>query len=450
MRSPIFSLLDELDAASLGEAIHGFASRAFPICRSITGDGVRQTLALLREIVPALEVREVPTGTQAFDWQVPREWNVDEAYLIAPDGRRLGDFAESNLHLLQYSVPTECRLSLEELRPHLFSLPARPRAIPYRTSYFKEHWGFCLAHEVLESLPDGEYQVVIKTRLEPGHLTYGEVHLPGELPDTVLFSAHICHPSLANDNLSALGVMAHLAALLAALPRRRYSYRFVFAPGTVGAITWLAQNEAAARRVRHGLVAANLGDGGRFHYKRSRRGDAVIDRAVALVLRDAGEPHEIEDFVPFGYDERQYNSPGFALDVGSLTRTPWGRYPEYHSSDDNLELIRPEHLALSLRRYLEVVALLETNTTWKSLNPCCEPQLGRRGLYQHIGGREDGREFELALLWVLNLADGEHDLLAMAERSKAPFRRIADAAAALLEVDLLKEHVAEEKPRPMG
>ncbi len=437
MRSATFALLDTFDATALGREIHGFAAKAFPICRSITGNGVRQTLDLLQAIVPSLERHEVPTGTKIFDWEVPREWNVGEAYLITPDGRRIADFATSNLHLLNYSVPLRRRMSLEELRPHLYSLPERPQAIPYRTSYFKEHWGFCLAHEELAALPEGEYEVVIDTSLEPGHLSYGEVVLPGELEETVLFSAHICHPSLANDNLSALGVLAHLAAMLADLPTRRYTYRFVFAPGTIGAITWLAQNEAAARLISHGLVAANLGDAGRFHYKRSRNGKATIDRAVEVVLRDAGEPYEIEDFVPFGYDERQYNSPGFALDVGSLTRTPWGRYPEYHSSDDNLELIRPEHLALSLRRYLEVVTLLEVNRRYQNLNPHCEPQLGRRGLYQHIGGREDGREFELALLWVLNQSDGQNDLLAIAERSRAPFRRIADAAAALLEVGLL-------------
>ncbi len=440
MASAIYGLLDRFDAAAAGTAIHDFAARAFPLCRSITGNGVRQTLDLLAEIAPGLERSEVPTGTQVFDWQVPREWNVERAFLVDPSGRRLADFAETNLHLLQYSVPVDRTMPLEELRPHLYSLPARPLAVPYRTSYFKENWGFCLPHFQLESLPEGDYRVVIESRLEDGHLTYGEVALPGQLEETVLFSAHVCHPSLANDNLSALGVLAHLAAALASLPERRYSYRLVFAPGTIGAITWLARNATAARRIRHGLVAANLGDAGRFHYKRCRRGNAEIDRAVALVLRDAGEPHEIEDFVPFGYDERQYNSPGFALDVGSLTRTPWGRYPEYHSSDDNLALIRPEHLALSLRRYLEVAAVLEANRTYLNLNPCCEPQLGRRGLYQHIGGREDGREFELALLWVLNQSDGDHDLLAIAERSGAPFRRIAEAAQALLDAGLLREH----------
>lgn len=444
MAGALYDLLDRFDSAALGAKIHGFAERAFPICRSITGDGVRRTLELLREVAPGIATREVPSGTQVYDWTVPPEWNVSAAWLMGPDGRKRADFADSNLHLLQYSVPVDRTVSLAELRPHLYSLPARPAAIPYRTSYFKENWGFCLPHAELEALPPGDYRVFIDSRLEPGHLTYGELSLPGELPDTVLFSAHVCHPSLANDNLSGLGVIAQLGALLAGLPSRRYSYRLVFAPGTIGAITWLARNEDAAREIRHGLVAANLGDAGIFHYKRSRRGNAEIDRAVALVLRDAGEPHALEDFIPFGYDERQYNSPGWRLDVGSLTRTPWGRYPEYHSSDDNLSLIRPEHLALSLRRYLEVVALLEANRCYRNLNPCCEPQLGRRGLYQQIGGRDDGREFELALLWVLNLSDGDHDLLAIAERSGAPFRRIADAAAALLEAGLLAQVAAAE------
>jgi aminopeptidase-like protein len=438
-------MLATFDEEASGAAIWDFAARAFPICRSITGDGVRRTLDLLAEGLPDLRRYEAPTGEQAFDWLVPREWNVREAWLADATGRRVVDFADHNLHLLSYSVPIRRRISLTELRPHLYSLPQRPDAIPYRTSYFKEHWGFCLPHRLLESLADGEYEVCIDTSLEPGHLTYGEVDLPGESSETVLFSAHLCHPSLANDNLSGLGVMAALAARLAALPRRRLSYRFVFAPGTVGAIVWLARNGDVARRVAHGLIAANVGDGGAFHYKRSRRGDAVIDRAVTRVLHEAGEPHVVEDFVPFGYDERQYCSPGFDLAVGSLTRTPWGRYPEYHSSDDNLDLIRPAHLGRSLRRYLDVVFVLENDRAWLNQNPFCEPQLGRRGLYQHIGGRDDGRELELALLWVLNQSDGHHTLLDIAERSGIPFRRLAEAADALAAVDLLR--TADASPR---
>jgi aminopeptidase-like protein len=429
--------LAELDAGAAGREIYAFAEEAFPICRSITGDGVRRTLEILRRIVP-LEVREVPTGTRVFDWEVPREWNVRDAWVKDAHGNRLIDFRRHNLHLLSYSVPVGARMSRAELDLHLHSLPERPDAIPYRTSYYQDRWGFCLPHRLREALPEGDYEVRIDTTLEPGHLTYGELWLPGESDETVLFSAHVCHPSLANDNLSGVGVCAHLARLLRGL-ELRYSYRFLFVPGTIGAITWLALNEEAARRVRHGLVAANLGDGGRFHYKRSRRGDADVDRAVVRVLADAGEPYEVEDFTPFGYDERQYCSPGFDLAVGSLTRTPWGRYPEYHTSDDDLELIRPEHLGESLRRYLEVVHVLEHDRRYRNLNPSCEPQLGRRGLYRTLGGSDAGRERELALLWVLNLSDGEHSLLDVAERSGASFGRVLEAARALVDAGLLED-----------
>jgi len=429
--------LAELDAGAAGREIYAFAEEAYPICRSITGEGVRRTLEILRRIVP-LEVREVPTGTRVFDWEVPREWNVRDAWVKDAHGNRLIDFRRHNLHLLSYSVPVGARMSRAELDLHLHSLPERPDAIPYRTSYYQDRWGFCLPHRLREALPEGDYEVRIDTTLEPGHLTYGELWLPGESDETVLFSAHVCHPSLANDNLSGVGVCAHLARLLRGL-ELRYSYRFLFVPGTIGAITWLALNEEAARRVRHGLVAANLGDGGRFHYKRSRRGDADVDRAVVRVLADAGEPYEVEDFTPFGYDERQYCSPGFDLAVGSLTRTPWGRYPEYHTSDDDLELIRPEHLGESLRRYLEVVHVLEHDRRYRNLNPSCEPQLGRRGLYRTLGGSDAGRERELALLWVLNLSDGEHSLLDVAERSGASFGRVLEAARALVDAGLLED-----------
>ena len=437
-----------------GERIYAFAEKAFPICRSITGDGVRETLRLLQEEIgdtAELDVHEVPTGTQVFDWQVPKEWNVHGAWIDGPDGkperRRVVDFADHNLHLLNYSVPFRGTLSLEQLKPHLYSDPERPTAIPYRTSYYQERWGFCLPHQQLESLLEnddgGDYEVVVDTTLEDGHLTYGEVVLPGESDEVVLLSAHVCHPSLANDNLSALGVAAHLARRLATIPGRRYTYRIVFAPGTIGAIVWLARNEEVAARVRHGLVLANLGDGGgprgTFHYKRSRREDATIDRAVTKVLEDSGEAFEVEDFSPFGYDERQYGSPGFDLPVGSLAQTPWGRYPEYHSSGDNLDLIRPEHIGRSLHRLLEVVHLLEHDRTFRNLNPKCEPQLGSRGLYSTLGGGDEGRERQLALLWVLNQSDGTNSLLDIAERSDKPFRAILEAATALVQADLLVE-----------
>ncbi len=431
-------------AMSAADAMWRFVERAYPICRSITGDGVRQTLALLGERIP-LQVHEVPSGTRILDWTVPREWNLKSASIRGPRGEVIADAADHNLHVVSYSVPVRATLELEELLPHLHSLPERPDWIPYRTSYYQERWGFCVAHRVLESLRPGRYQVSIDATLEDGALTYGECFLPATAPsagDTageVLFSAHVCHPSLANDNLSGLAVCMALAEALQARPQRRYGYRFVFAPGTIGAIAWLARNAGARARVAAGLVAANLGDAGAFHYKRSRRQTAMIDRAAAVVLRDRGGEHAIEDFVPFGYDERQYGSPGVDLPVGVLTRTPPGRYPEYHTSADDLSFISADRLAESLDVYLQVVDVLEGNRVYLNLSPVGEPQLGRRGLYGSLGGAADGRERELALLWVLNQSDGRHSLLDIAERSGVAFGRLRQAADALLGASLLRE-----------
>jgi aminopeptidase-like protein len=428
---------------SAGDEMMGFIAEAFPICRSITGDGVRATLAMIQQRIP-LAIEEVATGTPAFDWTVPKEWNVRDAWIKDPSGRKVVDFQESNLHLLNYSVPVHQKLSLADLKPYLFTLPDKPELIPYRTSYYKEAWGFCLRHSTLESLPEGEYEVFVDSTLADGALSYGECYLPGESEREVLLSTHVCHPSLCNDNLSGIAVMTALARELAARPRRRYSYRFLFIPGTIGSITWLARNEERTGKIAHGLVAANLGDGGNFHYKRSRRSSfennhAEIDRAVVAVLQDSGEPFGFEAFVPFGYDERQFCSPGFDLPVGSLTRTPYGRYPEYHTSADDLSFVTPAALEGSLRTYLAVIDLLEGNRRYVNLNPKCEPQLGRRGLYRAIGGDDAGRSRELALLWVLNLSEGRQDLLAIAERAKLSFTAIRAAADALLEAGLLRE-----------
>lgn len=426
-----------IDPEKTGEAMYQLIADLYPICRSITGEGVRQTLAKIRERIP-LEIHEVPTGTQVFDWTVPREWNIRDAWIKDPRGHKLVDFQHLNLHVLNYSAPVHQKVSLEELKKHLFTLPEQPGLVPYRTSYYREAWGFCMAHHQWMGLQEGEYEVFVDSTLEDGSLTYGECFLPGETDREVLISCHVCHPSLCNDNLSGLAVCTFLAEALSKMTRR-WSYRFVFIPGTIGSITWLARNEATANRIGAGLVAANLGDAGHFHYKKSRQGNAEIDRAVLQVLRDAGGEHGVDEFVPFGYDERQYSSPGFDLPVGSLTRTPYGRYPEYHTSADNLDLVRPESLAGSLRTYLSVMEVLEANRRYINLNPKCEPQLGRRGLYRMIGGDDHGRQRELALLWVLNLSDGKHSLLDIAERSKMPFRSVQEAAQALLEVDLLRE-----------
>lgn len=433
----------ELDLPTLGEEMHALIARLFPICRSITGNGVRETLRVAQGLAP-VEIHEVHSGTPVLDWTVPHEWNVREAWIKAPNGEKVVDFAAHNLHLLQYSVPFRGRLSLAELEEHLHSLPEQPELIPYRTSYYREQWGFCLPHRLRQSLTEGEYEVRVDTTLEDGSLTYGELLLPGASPAEVLLSCHVCHPSLANDNLSGLVVMLGLARELARLPRR-LSYRFLFIPGTIGSITWLARNREILHRVEHGLVASNLGDGGAFHYKRSRAGNAAIDRAVALVLRDSGREHHLLDFVPFGYDERQYNSPGFALPVGLLSRTPWGQYPEYHTSADNPSFVPPQALADSLALYLEVMAALETNGRFLNLSPYGEPQLGRRGLYGTIGGAA-AKEREVTLLWVLNLADGKHSLLDVAERSGLPLTRVAAASRELEATGLLRRLEPEETP----
>jgi aminopeptidase-like protein len=414
--------------------MHALATRLFPICRSITGDGVRQTLSILGEHVP-LEVREVPTGTPVLDWTVPKEWNVRDAWVRTLEGVPVIDYRDSNLHLVGYSVPVRRRITLGELKQHLHSLPDRPAWIPYRTSYFEEQWGFCLQHERLLALGEDEYEVCIDSTLEDGHLTYGELLLEGESEEEVLVSCHVCHPSLCNDNLSGIAVATFLARRLAAVPRRRYSYRFLFVPGMIGPITWLALNEERLDRIAHGLVLTLLGDPGAFTYKRSRRGDAEIDRAVAHVLR--GDDGEVRDFSPWGYDERQYCSPGFDLPVGCLMRTPYGEFPEYHTSADDLDLVRPESLAESLAVLAQAVEVLEGNAFYVNRFPKGEPQLGRRGLYGGLGGGTEGRERQLAMFWVLSMSDGEHSLLDIADRAELPFPAVRQAADLLLEHDLL-------------
>jgi len=431
------SLLAELDRRDLpatGRELHQFAAELYPICRSITGAGIRKTLAMIQERIP-LQLFDVPTGTPVFDWAVPKEWNIRDAYIAVPGGSRIVDFHKSNLHVLNYSVPVRARMPLAELKPHLFTIPERPDWIPYRTSYYTENWGFCLSENQLRALDDREYEVCIDSSLQAGSLTYGEFVAPGRSTDEVLISCHACHPSLANDNLSGLTVATALAKVLSGKDLR-YTYRFLFIPGTIGAITWLARNQQAAANIRHGLVLTCLGDNAAFHYKKSRRGDASVDRAAAHVLAHSGENAEILDFTPYGYDERQYCSPGFDLPVGCLMRSVWGTFPEYHTSADNLDFIRPARLAESLRACAAILDVLENDRRYRNLNPFCEPQLGKRSLYPSGGGRSIAQEVH-ARLWVMNLSDGRHSLLDIAERSALPFPVILDAADVLCRGGLL-------------
>jgi aminopeptidase-like protein len=422
-------------SAGAGERLHALVRELFPICRSITGDGVRETLAAVGRRIP-LDVHEVPSGTPALDWTVPNEWNVRDAY-VARDGRRIVDFQESNLHLVNYSEPFRGTLSLDELRPRLHSLPDHPSWIPYRTSYYKRTWGFCLSDEQLEGLEPADYEVVVDTTLEPGSLTYGECFLPGEREEEVLLTTHVCHPSLANDNLSGIAVLTELGALLRDAPRT-FSYRLLFIPGTIGSITWLARNKQHVDRIVAGLTLACLGDGAPLTYKRSRRGNGMTDRAATYALPRVDDQTRFVDFIPWGWDERQFNSPGFDLPVGCLSRSREGEYTEYHSSADGIDLVRPEALEQALAGVVEVLRVVDDDRSYVNLAPEGEPQLGRRGLYPSVGGPAAEQE-QLATLWVLNQSDGRNSLLDIAERSGLPFEVLRDVALRLLRGDLLAE-----------
>jgi aminopeptidase-like protein len=420
-----------INEKNIGQQIYQLIAELYPICRSISGNGFRQTMEIIQRHIP-LKIHEVPTGTQVFDWTVPKEWNIRDAFLKNANGKKIINFRESNLHVLNYSIPIKAHLSLEDLKKHLFTLPDRPEWIPYKTSYYKEDWGFCLSHKQFLALEKGHYEVVIDSTLADGFLTYGELALGGESEEEILISTHACHPSLANDNLSGVCLATMLAKELATVPHR-FSYRFLFIPGTIGAITWLCLNEEKLPRIKNGLVITGVGDSGNITYKKSRRGDTEIDRAARHVLSHSGHSGQILEFSPYGYDERQYCSPGFDLPVGRFSRTPFGEYPEYHTSADNLGFVRPNFLEDSFLTVSAILDVLENNRTYLNQNPKCEPQLGKRGLYSSIGGNE------LAMLWVLNLSDGSHSLLDIAEKSGLQFGAVKMAADALAKAALLAE-----------
>jgi len=421
-----------------GDELYQLIKRLFPICRSITGNGVRESLAIMQEYVP-LQINEVASGTNVFDWTVPKEWNIRDAYIKKINGEKLIDFNESNLHVLNYSVPVNGKYSMKDLATHLFSIPDQPEWIPYRTSYYEEKWGFCLTHSLLQSMQDEEYDVCIDSTLEPGSLTYGEYYLPGQTEEECLFTCHICHPSLCNDNLSGISVALFLAKILSER-KNRLSYRFLFIPGTIGAITWLSLNENKWSNIKAGLVASLLGDPASFTYKKTRDGNELIDKTVIHFLKCSGSAYRVIDFFPYGYDERQFNSPGIKLPVGSLTRSQYGQYPEYHTSADNLDLVKPEKLEESLLAFLSIADILDNNITYINQYPKGEPQLGKHGLYQKIGGidEKDKELRRMAMLWCLNLSDGNNSLLEIADRASIPFDMIKQVAAILEETGLLK------------
>lgn len=417
-------------------------SELYPICRSITGNGVRKTLDIIKSHID-IQIKEIPSGTQVFDWSIPKEWNINDAYVIDPNGEKIIDFKKSNLHVVSYSIPINKKISFEELKAHLHTNPDQPNVIPYVTSYYKEDWGFCISHNQLNDLKNGEYQVCIDSSLENGYLTYGECFIPGQQSDEVIVSCYVCHPSLCNDNLSGVVLTTFLAKLLAE-QKPRYSYRFLFIPETIGAIAWLSINEKNLIKIKHGLVATCLGDSGKFTYKKSRQGNAEIDQIVSHVLKHSESDYDVLDFYPIGSDERQFCSPAFNLSVGSLMRTPYHRFPEYHTSGDNLEFVKKENLDESLNKYRDIIFIIENNKNYVSLNPKCEPQLGKRGLYTFSGikrteKKQDADLQQEALLWVLNLSDGMNSLLDIANRSNLDFKLIKNAADRLRTCNLIQE-----------
>jgi aminopeptidase-like protein len=430
---------------AIGRDAYELMRRLFPLCRSLTGDGVRSTFDVLGEEIPITRT-DIPSGTQVFDWIVPDEWNIRDAYIADADGTRVVDFRRSTLHVVSYSEPVRATLPLEQLRERLHTLPEQADVVPYRTSYYERTWGFCLSHRELLELRPGDYEVVIDSTLEPGHLSYAELAIEGEGTGEVLVSTYVCHPSLANDNLSGIAVATMLARELLNR-RRRHTYRFLFAPGTIGPLAWLHENRDRLDRVEHGLTVSCIGDGGNLTYKRSRRGDAVVDHAAETVLRDSGAPHRVLPWEPWGGDERQFCSPGFDLPVGCLMRTPHGEFAGYHTSADGLDRIRPESLAQAVDVCLDLVDVLESNRRYTNLSPYGEPQLGRRGLYRSVGGAVTTPDDERALLWVLNQSDGHSTLLDVARNSGLRYSVVRRAAERLEQAGLLSTKYARDGDR---
>ena len=437
MQDAKFTIKEQYNESNkIGNEMYEQIKQLFPICRSITGNGVRQTLKIIKEIIP-IEINEVPSGTKVFDWTVPKEWNINDAYIKNSKGERIIDFKKSNLHVLHYSIPVRKKIKLQELKEHLYSLPEQPELIPYLTSFYNENWGFCLSHKQLESLNDEEYEICIDSTLKDGHLTYGELEIKGEIDDEVLLSCYVCHPSICNDNLSGISLVTALAKKMSGM-KLRYSYRFLFIPETIGSITWLSKNEKNIPKIKHGLIATCLGDRGNSTYKKTRDGNSEIDQVVEKVLIESDQPYQILDFWPSGSDERQFSSPGFNLKVGSLMRSVYGKFAEYHTSADNLDFVKSDFLEDSFNKYLNAIFILENNLTYRNLNPKCEPQLGKRGLYNKIGGQKREKVDKMALMWVLNLSDGNNSLLDISFKAKINFSEIKNAADVLYQNDLLE------------
>ncbi len=428
-------------SVNIYQEIYSWAKELFPICRSLTGEGTRQTLRYFKRILPQMKIYEVPSGTKAFDWEVPPEWNIRDAYIKDQNGQKIVDFADHNLHLVGYSEPIDEVMSLERLQEHLHSREDRPHAIPYVTSYYKRNWGFCLPHAQRENLKPGDYHVHIDSTLEPGSMTYGELILKGREEREVLLSTYICHPSLGNDEISGPVVTAALARWLAAKTDRRLTYRIVFVPETIGSIVYLSRNlEEMKRNTDAGFVLTCVGDDRAYSFLPSRQGDTLADRVARHALRHQVGEFNSYSFMDRGSDERQYCSVGVDLPVASLMRSKYHEYPEYHTSDDDLNLISPEGLGGAFELYRTVLLTLEHNKVYRT-TVCCEPQLGKRGLYPTLSTVEGGRgkRWLRVLRNILAYADGTMDLIALANRIEASATECIPIIDRLLEENLLEE-----------
>ncbi len=422
---------------NIGNDIYALAQRLFPLHRSITGNGTRKTLHILQEEVPHLTLHEVPSGTRAFDWTVPQEWNIKDAYILAPTGEKIVDFQESNLHVVGYSTPINKTIPLEELQKHLYSLPDQPNAIPYITSYYKKRWGFCLTDNQRQGLKPGEYRVVIDSELKDGSLTYGEIILPGSVEKEVFLSTYVCHPSMANNELSGPTVTIFLAKWLLS-QKRKYTYRIIFIPETIGSIVYLSRNiQEMQKNIIAGFNITCVGDDKAYSFLPSRSGNTLADRVARHVLKHAHPEFHAYTYLERGSDERQYCSPGVDLPVASIMRSKYGVYPEYHTSLDNLDFISPAGLQGAYEVLQKSIECIEADEVLQT-TVLCEPQLGKRGLYPTISTKKSNAMVR-DMMNLIAYADGTRSLLEIAEKIQVPMWELIPLAQKLKTENVLRE-----------